>query len=166
LTKNSLHRTLSWLTLFGWILITMANETDNASSIYCSTNYLQNLDINKQKDNNNPRKTSKWHSRLFNRTDNRSFSNSYHQFDQLLDSDYPFVFMDNHYTSTIDSSQFSASNWSLASTTSQSSNDSTSSNEQRAKHQKKTLTHKMRTWRHQKKAKVEVASQFQKYVVQ
>ena len=143
----------------------MASEFTNSSFISCDISYPRK-EVGSEHDsifssnNGKSSKTSKWHRRLFKRANKELLSNSYHRFDDLRDSDYPFLFTDFDLTLNIEGSNFSSSDWSLASTNSQSSNDSTYSNTsteqgenchiQNSKQQKKNSTRKLKRWTQQR----------------
>jgi hypothetical protein len=154
---KSLVRTQLSPTSFHTLLITMASQISRSSSITRTICYISNTDTYLQGETfvnktTKTKKTSRWNRHLFKRINKLSFTRSYHQFDELIDSEYPFLLIETHDRSVTESSYISASDWSLASTISQSSNDSTISQHHSPIQLKKTILQKRNIVRQQKKA--------------
>ena len=150
----------------------MATQINRSSSITCTINYIYNNDTDQHESilpskSDKAKKTSKWsRRRLFKRTDRHLVADSYYQFDQLLDSEYPFPLKENHHDRTsFEMADLSVSDWSLTSNTSQSSTESSTSDGLCAKHQKKSIPYKTRIRRQQKKASAKVEPCFLNWLV-
>ena len=140
----------------------MPTKIHRSSSITRTINYLyhDNASVQRHIFSNQTRKgtkTARWQTNLFRRMETLSFTDSYYQFDEFLDSEYPFLVKENHDRTSTDSTVISACYSSISNSKSQSSNDSITSYDQCSNHHKKTIPLNKRIGRRQKKASAKVA---------